>query len=200
MVQRSCVPERDLATSLRRRFWRAILKSPSVGRKAHHVVVNIFGSSTLIGRRGRRMFLLLGGLEVRKATIAPGCFFGGTDVSIGRQSFVNRGCFFDAAGGITIGDDVAVGMRTMFITGSHEIGGPGRRAGRDVASRICVGDGVWIGAAVILLPGVSIGSGCVLASGSVVTSNCEADGVYAGSPARRLRDLPSLPNGRTAAG
>ena len=80
-------------------------------------------------------------------------------------------------------------MRVLMNTSSHEIGDSTRRAGRFRTAPISIGDGVWIGANVVIDPGVSIGSGVVVASGAVVTSDCLPDGLYAGVPAVRKKDL-----------
>jgi maltose O-acetyltransferase len=48
---------------------------------------------------------------------------------------------------------------------------------------------VWMGARVTVLPGVTVGDGCVIAAGAVVTKDCEPGGVYAGLPARRIRSV-----------
>ena len=52
-----------------------------------------------------------------------------------------------------------------------------------------IGDGCWLGGNVAVLPGVSIGSGCVIAAGSIVTADCEPDCLYAGIPAQLKRRL-----------
>lgn len=56
---------------------------------------------------------------------------------------------------------------------------------------ITVGDGCWIGARAVILPGVTIGDGCVIAAGAVVSKDCAPNGMYAGVPARRIRELPT---------
>ena len=68
--------------------------------------------------------------------------------------------------------------------GSHE-----KRAGNSVFKPITVGSGCWIGADVTLLPGIRIADGCVIGAGAVVTKNTEPDGLYAGNPAHRIKDL-----------
>lgn len=90
---------------------------------------------------------------------------------------------------ITIGDNVAVGMGTKFITNSHEIGTPERRAGKGTVADIVVEDGVWIGADVTVLQGVKIARGGVIAAGAVVTQSTEPNCLYAGVPARLVRRL-----------
>lgn len=111
-------------------------------------------------------------------------------VTIGSGSFINIGCVLDAEGEIILGENVFLAHCVKLITSSHEIGGPGKRAGALQPANINIGDGCWLGAGVTVLPGITIASGCILAAGSVVTKNCEANGLYAGVPARRVRELP----------
>lgn len=109
-------------------------------------------------------------------------------VTTGRGCFINHGVHFDR-GLVALGDHVFIGPGAMFISNDHELGGPTCRAGRNVERPIAVGDGAWIGSRVIVLGGVSIAPGCIIAAGAVVTKSTEANGVYAGIPARRIKDL-----------
>jgi maltose O-acetyltransferase len=110
-------------------------------------------------------------------------------LTLGVRSFINYGCFFDLGAPTSIGADVQVGYETMFITCSHGPGPASRRAGSATTSPITIGDGCWIGARAIILPGVTIAPGTVVAAGSVVTSDIALPGVYAGMPARLRRPL-----------
>jgi acetyltransferase-like isoleucine patch superfamily enzyme len=124
--------------------------------------------------------------------VSPGCFFGAANVVIGEGTFVNHDCFFDGSARIEIGAGCNIGMEVMFCTSTHDIGTRERRAALPTVGRpIVVGDGCWIGARTTVLPGVTIGHGCVIAAGALVTADTGPDGVYAGSPARRIRDLPT---------
>ncbi|WP_308493924.1 acyltransferase [Microbacterium terrisoli] len=80
----------------------------------------------------------------------------------------------------------------MFVTATHVVGDATRRAAAATSAPIVVGDGVWIGARAIILPGVSIGDGCVIAAGAVVARDCEPHGLYGGVPAMRIRSYESL--------
>lgn len=80
-------------------------------------------------------------------------------------------------------------MDCRFITGTHLIEDPSRRAGRYIAEPINIGNGCWIGAGVTILPGVTIGDGTVIGAGAVVTSNCENNSIYAGVPAKLIRRI-----------
>lgn len=129
------------------------------------------------------------GIGLGAVSLYDHCYFGSTDVVIGDGSFVNAEVFFDSAGGISIGRDCAIGMRTLLLTSGHGVGPSGRRAGPVERRPISIGDGCWIGAGVTILPGVSVGRGCVVAAGAVVTRDCEPDSLYAGVPARLVRAL-----------
>lgn len=114
------------------------------------------------------------------AEIAPG-------VTIGPDTRTNRNVYIED--GVTIGSGVSIGRGAYLCTRSHKIAGPSRRAGAASHAPIAVGEGVWIGAHSVVLPGVSIASGCVIAAGAVVTKDTAPDGLYAGVPAVRIRDL-----------
>lgn len=106
---------------------------------------------------------------------------------------VNRYCEFhtddDLRATISIGDNTRIGFGVKFICVTHDTGDHNRRAGKLTYKPIKVGDGCWIGAESIILPGVTISNGVVIGAGSVVTKNCECDGLYAGNPARRIKSL-----------
>jgi acetyltransferase-like isoleucine patch superfamily enzyme len=110
-------------------------------------------------------------------------------VTVGRHSLIGAQCYFDAAGEIRIGDNCLIGPRVMLLTSDHPTGPDGLPEMLPVGQPITIGDRVWIGAATLVLPGVTIGEGCVLAAGAVITSDCAPRGVYAGIPARRVKDL-----------
>jgi maltose O-acetyltransferase len=131
----------------------------------------------------------MSGAGMSRSYISPRCFFGSSQVTIGEGTFVNYECFFDTQDRISIGENVRIGMRSMFITGSHQYGEPGMRAAEPIKAGITVEDGVWIGARVMILPGVHVGTGAVVAAGSVVTRHVDANSVVAGAPARFLKSL-----------
>lgn len=159
---------------------------PRLGRD---LFVNLIIASALIPRGARWRLLRAYGMKVEPSTISPGVWFGGPRVTIGRGTFVSYGCLFDAAARIEIGRNCDVAMRVAFVTGSHEMGTHSRRAGKSTARPIFIGDGCWIGARAMILPGVSVGAGTVIAAGSVVAADCEPNGLYGGVPARKIRSL-----------
>lgn len=80
-------------------------------------------------------------------------------------------------------------MNVHFINGTHEIGDESRRAAKNVTKRIVVGSGSWIGADTIIMPGVTIGKGVIVGTGSLVTSDLEGNAIYFGRPARLYKKL-----------
>lgn len=153
-------------------------------------LITIVQSSPFVPVWLRILLLLAAGARVWGAGIYSGCHFGGKDVRMGLGTFVNRGVLFDGTAPITLGRQVAVGHGAKFLTSTHEIGPEDGRGGRVRHRPITIGDGCWIGAGAIVLPGVNVAHGCIVGAGAVVTRDCAPDGLYAGNPARRVRDLP----------
>ena len=123
------------------------------------------------------------------ARIRPGTLVLGSNLTLGRDTFINSGCLIDAAGEVALADEVHVAHRTMILTADHLPGEPRRRAGKGTIKPVRIGAGTWIGAGVIILPGVAIGNGCVIAAGAVVAEDLPPHGLYGGVPAKLIRDL-----------
>ena len=154
------------------------------------LLLNVVAKSHLCPRCLRLAIYRMCGLEIGEAYIWPGVEIHGTRCVIGDGSWINCGVHFDCSEAeVAIGKNVGVAMGVMFVTSSHEIGNSERRAGVMHYQPVTVEDGVWIGARAVILPGCTVGHGCVIAAGAVVAQSCEANGLYAGVPARRVRDL-----------
>lgn len=156
---------------------------------ARDAILNVAISSKLFPRGLRWRAMRLVGLDVSKSTINAAGFFGGRNISIGEGSFLNYEVYIDNSSRVTIGSNCSLGPRVALLTGTHAIGTRDRRAGFDRALPIVIGDGSWLGGNVTVLPGVTIGAGSVIAAGAVVTSDCDANSLYAGVPARKIREL-----------
>lgn len=91
----------------------------------------------------------------------------------------------DARGGITIGDDTNISSHVKMITGSHDINNPNFTA--DFLP-IHVGNHVWIGTGAMVLQGVKIGDGAVIAAGAIVTCDIPPFEVWAGIPAKKISE------------
>jgi len=112
------------------------------------------------------------------------CEFG-KNLRLGKGVFVNMGCRFQDAGGITIGDGSLVGHGSTLTTLNHAVD-PDRRADM-LPARIMIGRKAWLGAAVTVLPGITIGDGAIIGAGAVVTKDVPANAIVAGVPARVIR-------------
>lgn len=161
-----------------------------VRRTLHDLLVNglaagAFGIPVL-----RVNLLRFFGVQIgRKTTIHGRCWFGGTNIQIGDRTWINYGVTFDNAATIILGNDCLVGPQVMFLTSSHELGPSERRGANATSKPISVGSGSWLGARSTIMPGVTIGEGCVIAAGALVNRDCRPNTLYAGVPARPIRDL-----------
>lgn len=93
---------------------------------------------------------------------------------------------------IIIGNDVLIGSGAHFYAANHAFDRPDVKIidqGHSPAEDLVIEDDVWIGANAIILPGVRIGRHSVIAAGSVVTQSVEPYSVYAGIPARKIKDI-----------
>ncbi len=153
------------------------------------LIVNVVLASWLVPRLVRSIVLRAIGVNIATNLIYPGCKLRTKMLSVGHKSLINTCVQFENNAPIEIGTSVGVGMCVMFITSTHEIGPSACRTGPLRFEPIRVEDGCWIGSGATVLPGVTIGRGCIVAAGSVVTGDCAPDGFYAGVPARRIRDL-----------
>jgi acetyltransferase-like isoleucine patch superfamily enzyme len=159
-------------------------------RPLHSIVEFIRGWSYLIA-------FISGGNFIRQARfhsrgsnvkISPTAFFKYPEhIRIGANTFVNHLCSIWAApkSSITIGNDVLLGPGTCLIASNH-----GTYAGELVREQegqdrdIVIGNDVWLGANVSVLAGVTIGDGCVVGAGAVVTKNLPPGSICGGVPAK----------------
>ena len=90
---------------------------------------------------------------------------------------------------IHIGDHVMIGPNTLITTVNHPLSPMGRRRHIGIAKPVIIGDDVWIGGNVTILPGVTIGHNVVVAAGAVVTKDVPDNCVVGGVPARKIKDI-----------
>lgn len=152
---------------------------------ANHVVAHI-PSETL-----RHLFYRLA-LRCRigpRSSIAMGCFLTGFatgwSLRIGSHSAINRRCYLDARQGIEIGDNVNISPEVYILTFQHD---PQSPTFAGVGGPVIIEDHAWIGVRALLLPGVRIGEGAVVAAGAVVTRDVAPYTIVAGVPARVRRE------------
>lgn len=119
-------------------------------------------------------------------------------ISCGRGVVLNSLVYLDGKGGIELGDNVTVSCGGKIITGSLEIDETGTLGKHHIRKKVVIGNNVWIGTDAIILPGVTIGGNTIIGAGSVVTKDLEGGRIYAGIPARAIREI-SAPPGKTDA-
>jgi maltose O-acetyltransferase len=113
----------------------------------------------------------------------------GYNITIGARCFANFGLMALDVARITIGDDVQIGPNVQLLTPTHPVEPEPRRAKWEAAEPITIGDNVWLGGGVIVLPGVSIGENTVVGAGSVVVRDLPPGVLAVGNPARIVRRL-----------
>ena len=91
---------------------------------------------------------------------------------------------------MTIGNHVLIGPNVSLFTACHPTDPVERRVGTEWAKPITIGDDVWIGGNVTILPGVTIGHRCTIGAGSVVTKDIPDDSIAVGNPCRVIKKLP----------
>jgi maltose O-acetyltransferase len=137
-----------------------------------------------------RVYLLrLGNVPIRSARILENVRITGTGLEVGSGVFINADCYIDGASKVLLEDGVSLAQGVRIITATHHIGDPKSRAGAMRYGSVRVGRGAWVGANVVILPGVTIGAGSIVGAGAVVAQDIPSNVVAAGVPARVLRTL-----------
>jgi maltose O-acetyltransferase len=108
---------------------------------------------------------------------------GKPSIAIGKHTVINRLCCLDGRGGLRIGDNVSISPGVWLLTDEHDMNDPGFR---NRPAPIEIDDYAWLGSRALVLPGVKIGRGAVVAAGAVVTKDVPPYGVVGGVPARPL--------------
>lgn len=170
-----------------------VADDPELARESQRAatLMRRFNTSDPTDPHARRALLveLLGsfgeGAEIRPPLY---CDYG-YQIHIGAGTFINFGAVLLDVATITIGEDVQIGPNVQLLTPTHPIDPDARRAKLEAAKPITIGDNVWLGGGVIVLPGVTIGENTVVGAGAVVTKDLPANVVAVGNPARVIRQL-----------
>ena len=104
---------------------------------------------------------------------------------IGENCVVDRNCNLDARGGIWIGNNVNISPEVIILTAAHDPDAEDDFTG--VHHSVVIEDYAWIATKAMILPGVTIGRGAIVAAGAVVTKNVAPQMVVGGNPAREIR-------------
>ncbi|WP_342526566.1 maltose acetyltransferase domain-containing protein [Chryseomicrobium sp. FSL W7-1435] len=117
----------------------------------------------------------------------------GYNIHTGKAFFANFDCVFLDVCEIHFGDRCMLGPGVHIYTATHPLDPVERSSGREFAIPVRIGDDVWIGGGVLIMPGVTIGDRVVVASGAVVTKDVPNDVMVGGNPARILKKLVEEP-------
>jgi acetyltransferase-like isoleucine patch superfamily enzyme len=159
-----------------------------------HLVRSTLAGSPFMPRVGRFCLYRLAGVRTDTPNILAGVVIlgAGRHLRIGSGTFVSGGCVFDCEATITIGSSCLIGNEAMIITSDHRRI-DGRVEPEPTGLPVVIGDRVWLGARALVRPGVMIADDVIVAAGATVTRDCQPHGVYAGVPARRIKELAPTP-------
>ncbi len=113
----------------------------------------------------------------------------GSNIKLGRKVFFNFNCVVLDCMAVEIGSHTLFGPAVQIYTATHPLDAAERRAGREYAKPVTIGEDVWVGGGAVICPGVTIGDRAIIGAGSVVTKNIPADVIAAGNPCRVIRPL-----------
>lgn len=134
----------------------------------------------------RRFFYKISGMKIgEKSTIHCWArFYDPRNIIIGNGTIIGDNCFLDGRDKIIIGDNTDIASQVLIYNGKHEINSPDFYA--DKTAKVEIGDYVFIGPRAIILPGVTIGKGAIVAAGAVVTHDVPEFKIVGGVPAIQI--------------
>lgn len=128
----------------------------------------------------------------RDAYVAPGfACDNGKNIFVGDQFLTNFNVTILDIVPVHIGDYVMIGPNTLITTVNHPISTKERRAHLAIAKPVIIGNDVWIGGNVVILPGVTIGNNVVIAAGAVVNKDVPDNCIAGGVPCKKIKDIPN---------
>ena len=113
----------------------------------------------------------------------------GYNIEIGENFYSNHNLIILDVGKVRIGDNVQIAPNVSIYTAGHPVHPDTRNSGYEYGIDITIGDNVWIGGSVTILPGVTIGNNAVIGAGSVVTKDIPDDSIAVGNPCRVIRKI-----------
>ena len=113
----------------------------------------------------------------------------GYNISVGENFYMNHNCVILDGAKVEFGNDVFIAPNCGFYSAGHPLDFEKRNKGLEYAKPIKIGNNVWIGGNVIVLPGVTIGDNVVIGAGSVVTRDVPSNVVAVGNPCKAIKNL-----------
>ncbi len=132
---------------------------------------------------------LLGKIKGNIVITAPFYCDYGINISVGENFYTNHNVTILDGAKVSFGDNVFIAPDCVFSTAGHPLDTEQRNQGLEIALPITVGNNVWIGTHVSVLPGVTIGNDVVIGAGSVVNRDIPDGVVVAGNPCRVIRKI-----------
>lgn len=163
---------RDLLQQTRIKIWEFNNLRPDQIEEKDNILKNLFGS---IGER----FIINQPFR---------CDYG-CNIYIGEDCFINFNCTILDEAKVTIGHNVFLGPNVSIYTACHPLEADKRNKFIEWAEPVNIGNNVWIGGDVTLLPGISLGDNVVVGAGSVVTKSFPANVVIGGNPAKVIKEI-----------
>ena len=153
-------------------------------------IINHFLSGTHAFGFKRWLLNRVHGISVGKGTRVVGPIKVYGTLSVGVDTWIGHDFSVEGNGFVSIGNNCDIAPFVKCLTGSHSIGDHGRRAGKGVTKGITIGNGSWIGANSLILPGIRIEDGVIVAAGALVTKDVDGDCLVGGVPAKTIKVLP----------
>ena len=113
----------------------------------------------------------------------------GFNISVGKNFYTNHNCTILDGAKVEFGVNVFIAPNCVFSTAGHAIDAEQRGKGLEIALPIKVGNNVWFGANVSVLPGVTIGDNTIIGAGSVVNKDIPSGVIAVGNPCRVIREI-----------
>ena len=169
---RNLIPKaKNRITTILLEFWLMVLRW--VGHIPSHSI--------------RRLIYELSGMNISpESTIhMRATFFNPSGITIGKDTIIGDHCFLDGRAPLKIGSHTDIASQVLIYNDEHNINSP---AFSNSFDSVTIGDYVFIGPRSIILPGITIHDGAVIAAGAVVTKDVPANEVWGGVPAKKIGD------------
>lgn len=139
----------------------------------------------------KRLLLKIACVNVESTTrvVGPLVLGNAVKLSVGNGTWLGQDFCVYGSGECIIGNNCDIGPNVVVLSGSHEIGNAGRRAGKGLHYRTEIGNGVWIGGRSTIYGNIKIDDSSIVAAGAVVQKNIDKNMIVGGIPAKIIRKL-----------